>query len=165
MKKLVLFLVVCCIPFTLSSCVKRTVVSYGDEQFSMKESPSVAAFQNLDLKEEGFKKVSDTPEDPPYPIDDPNTMSFYPVSETGHESTSPFYLHQLPMEYSGEGGPSARTSVAWWRPGLQDAGIYHIQFKATDSKGISATQTVTITVLEAINKPPILFAKYVMGEK
>ena len=163
MKKLILtVVVVCIIAFTLTSCAKKSHVYYGEDQFSMKESPGVAEFQNLDLKAEGFAKVTGTAEVPPFPIDDPNTLSFYPVSSEGHVSTSPFYLHQLP-QIKNDDGSGTRKAIAWWRP--NHAGIYKVQFKVTDTGGLSDTEDVTITVLQSTNTPPILFAKYVMGKK
>ena len=93
-------------------------------------------------------------EQPPFDINGPDVTSFYPVSEAGHVASLPFYLKQAKQEESG-----IVDGIAWWQTAEGDEGTYHIVFKATDSKGATAEQTVTIKVIPPPHNPPTLFVK------
>ena len=162
MKRLLL---TCIVIFTIifgSSCADRpangnVLALYNGKEYSLKKHPDITTLGYNDLKEHGFRMVADDTV-PPFPIDDPNTSSIYPTSDTGHTSTSPFYIHN----YGRVEDTNQHTALCWWRPVEGDAGIYNIKITASDGQ-LKDSQVVKITVLEG-NKPPIIFAKYEKGK-
>ena len=152
MKKLLLTCIV--IFIAGSSCAKRSVnVQYGEDEYSLKTTSEFAYLNDANLKEAGFRLISDTV--PPFPINDPNTTSFYPVSDSGRVVANPFYIHNFGKV---EGSDTQHKALAWWRPIKGDAGVYRIRITASDGE-LSDSKEFTVTVLEA-NKPPAIFAKY-----
>lgn len=130
-----------------SSCSRKTtpIVYHEDQPYQIKDVINFAHLENNDLKASGFKLIGDNSQ-PPFSPDDPNVDSILPISDTGHISSSPFYIH-------------TKQGICWWAPIRGDAGIYYIKFTASDGK-LSDEEIVKITVLESTNKPPVLFVKF-----
>ena len=132
-------------------CAKNLEKLDKNEKILVDNKTDYSFFSNEELKKNGFQLIEDTTW-PPFPIDEEVQM-FFPRSETGHVSSSPFYMRNHRIS------PSQIEGLACWMPMDGDEGVYHILFRATDSNGNTAEQEVTITVLKR-NDPPSIFAKY-----
>ena len=140
----------------IGGCIKNIEKLDKNEKILVDNKTDYSLFSDEELKENGFYLVEDITW-PPFPIDEEVQM-FYPRSETGHVSSSPFYLRNHYVS------PSKIEGLACWMPLDGDEGIYHIVFRATDSHGATAEQEVTFTVLSR-NNPPAIFAKYEVKTK
>jgi len=154
MKKILLILMSIYAIFIIISCTDRSIIQYKDNNNNNNNNIKdydLSSYNIENLRKSGFRMISQS-SSPPFSIDDPNTTSFFPKSETGHISSSPFYLYNFKEDNKDK-------AKAWWLPVNGDAGVYHVSFIVTNSGGLSDKEEVQITVLEG-NDPPIIMAKF-----